>query len=277
MTAFDDLLPMISRLMELSGEFVVVKVGGSVLPHREALLMDLVLLYKAGAYPVVVHGGGKEVTAWEERLGRQPRWIQGLRVTDAETLELVQMVLVGKVNKDLVAALNARGATAIGLAGMDGNLIHARQRTDPSGLGFVGEIAGIETTLLMALCQGDLLPVVAPLGIGPEGEVFNINADTVAGEVASALTAAHLLFLTDVPGVLDKDGKVIESLTAARARRLIRQGVISGGMIPKVEACLSPLAAVGAVHIVDGREPHALLRQLLGDHAVGTRFQGATD
>ena len=194
------------------------------------------------------------------------------RVTDADALELVQMVLAGKVNSDLVAMLNARTIKAIGLTGADGELLLAKPRKKPAGLGFVGEVERVNVSTFVALGEGGFVPVIAPLGMTEEGQLLNINADTVAGDIAKALSARHFLLLTDVPGVQDKDGAVLPSLTAAKARQLIRNGTVSGGMIPKVTACLDALAGVPSAHIVDGREPHAILRQLLTLETVGTQF-----
>jgi acetylglutamate kinase len=230
------------------------------------------ILQQASVLPVIVHGGGKAVTDWEKTLGRKASFVEGLRVTDADALELVQMVLAGKVNGDLVAMLNARGIKSIGLTGADGEMLLSRPRKKPAGLKFVGEIERVNVSTFVTLGEGGFVPVIAPLGVTEEGQFLNINADTVAGELAKALLARHFLLLTDVPGVQDKDGEVLPNLTAARARQLIRNGTISGGMIPKVTACLDALEGVPTAHIVDGREPHAVLRQLLTLEPVGTQF-----
>ena len=272
MAAYEHFIGTLSRLRTLSEEAVVIKIGGNVLPHHEAFCEDVNALWEAGVFPVIVHGGGKAVTEWEKTLGREAKFVQGLRVTDADALELVQMVLAGKVNSDLVAMFNARGINAIGLTGADGTLLLARPRKEPAGLGFVGEVEKVNVSMFVALGEAGAVPVIAPLGITEEGQLLNINADTVAGDIAKALSARHFLLLTDVPGVQDKDGDVLPSLTAAKARQLIRNGTISGGMIPKVTACLDALEGVPSAHIVDGREPHAVLRQLLTDDQVGTQF-----
>ncbi len=272
MTAFQEVVDCLYALHDLANEVVVIKIGGNVLPHHEAFCEDVESLWKAGVLPVIVHGGGKAVTEWEKTLGREASFVEGLRVTDADALELVQMVLAGKVNSDLVAMFNARTIRAIGLTGADGELLLAKPRKKPAGLGFVGEIEKVNVTTLVTLAEGGFIPVIAPLGVTEEGQLLNINADTVAGDIAMALSARHFLLLTDVPGVQDKDGAVLPMLTAAKARQFIRNGTISGGMIPKVTACLDALAGIPSAHIVDGREPHAVLRQLLTLETVGTQF-----
>ncbi len=272
MTAIQEIVDSIIELQALTNEVVVIKIGGNVLPHHEAFCEDIMVLVAASVLPVIVHGGGKAVTEWEKTLGREANFVEGLRVTDADALELVQMVLAGKVNSDLVAMLNARTIKAIGLTGADGELLLAKPRKKPAGLGFVGEVERVNVSTFVALGEGGFVPVIAPLGMTEEGQLLNINADTVAGDIAKALSARHFLLLTDVPGVQDKDGAVLPSLTAAKARQLIRNGTISGGMIPKVTACLDALAGVPSAHIVDGREPHAILRQLLTLETVGTQF-----
>lgn len=273
MAAIEDFLRPLSRLRALREEAVVIKIGGNVLPHPEAFCEDVEALLDAGAFPIIVHGGGKAVTDMEKTLGREASFVQGLRVTDADALELVQMVLAGKVNSDLVAMFNAHGVKAFGLTGADGQLLLASQRKKPAGLGFVGEVKAVNIPTLVPLADAGGIPVIAPLGITEEGQLLNINADTVAGDIAKALPARDILFLTDVPGVQDKHGEVFPTLTAARARQLIKNGTISGGMIPKVTACLDTLEGVHAAHIVDGREPHAILRQLLTLEPAGTQFR----
>ncbi|MDE2932003.1 MAG: acetylglutamate kinase [Chloroflexota bacterium] len=271
-TAFQEVVDCLYALRELADEVVVIKIGGNVLPHHEAFCEDIESLVHASVLPVIVHGGGKAVTDWEQTLGREATFVEGLRVTDADALELVQMVLAGKVNSDLVAMLNARTIRAIGLTGADGELLLAKPRKKPTGLGFVGEVERVNISTFVALGEGGFVPVIAPLGMTETGQLLNINADTVAGDIARALQARHFLLLTDVPGVQDKEGTVLPELTAAKARQLIRNGTISGGMIPKVTACLDALAGVPRAHIVDGREPHAILRQLLTLEPVGTEF-----
>ena len=272
MTAIQETVDSLIELHRLSNEVVVIKIGGNVLPHREAFCEDIMVLADAGVLPVIVHGGGKAVTDLEQTLGREAKFVEGLRVTDADALELVQMVLAGKVNSDLVAMLNSRGIRAIGLTGADGELLLAKPRKKPAGLGFVGEVEKVNISTFVSLGEAGFVPVIAPLGVTEEGQLLNINADTVAGDIAMALMARHFLLLTDVPGVQDKNGEVLPSLSAAKTRQLIRNGTISGGMIPKVTACLDALKEVPSAHIVDGREPHAILRQLLTLESVGTQF-----
>lgn len=274
MAIIEELVGALSRLRAFKGEAVVIKIGGNVLPHREAFCDDVKALWQAGIFTVIVHGGGKAVTDMEETLGREASFVQGLRVTDADALELVQMVLAGKVNSDLVAMLQGHGVDAIGLTGADGQLLMAEPRNKPSGLGYVGEVKEVSMGMFVVVAEAQMVPVIAPLGITEDGQLLNINADTVAGEIAQAFPAEHFVLLTDVPGVQDKDGRVLASLSEARARQLIRNGTISGGMIPKVTACIDALKEVPTAHIVDGREPHALLRQLLTADRVGTQFRG---
>lgn len=272
-TAFQEVVDCLYALHDLADEVVVIKIGGNVLPHHEAFCEDIESLVHASVLPVIVHGGGKAVTDWEQTLGREATFVEGLRVTDADALELVQMVLAGKVNSDLVAMLNARTIRAIGLTGADGGLLVAKPRKKPAGLGFVGEVEKVNISTFVALGEGGFVPVIAPLGMTEAGQLLNINADTVAGDIAKALQARHFLLLTDVPGVQAKDGTVLPELSSAKARQLIRNGTISGGMIPKVTACLDALEGIPTAHIVDGREPHAILRQLLTLEPVGTEFR----
>lgn len=241
----------------MSGAPIVVKIGGSTLGSHDTTLEDLVALQKQGKALVVVHGGGKAITQWLERAGVPTRFVRGLRVTDAESLKVVIAVLAGMVNKELVAAINRRGGRAVGLTGVDGCLIEARVQ-DPE-LGLVGEITAVNRELLQALLDAGYIVVIAPIGFDMELGPLNINADTVAGEIAAALGAEGLIFLTDVEGVCDKGGKVIPTLSPAEAQGLIAAGVVAGGMIPKVEACLRGLASASSALIIDGRLPHALI------------------
>lgn len=251
--------------------YVVVKLGGSVLPHREAVLEDVAALRTAGYAPVLVHGGGASVTAWLQRIGKEAVFVDGLRVTDAETLEAALMVLAGKVNKELVALLGAAGVPAVGLSGVDGGILHARRLRTPD-LGFVGEVREVDVRPLEALTAAGYVPVIAPLACGNGDEILNINADTVAGDVARALGAEVLLFLTDVPGVRGGDGSVLRVVDTALAGQLRRDGVVTGGMIPKVDACLRAIDGVRAASIVDGSVTHAIRRLLLDNEPAGTTF-----
>ncbi|MBI2906166.1 MAG: acetylglutamate kinase [Chloroflexi bacterium] len=241
---------------------IVIKIGGSTLGSHDTTLEDLVELQRRSQPTVVVHGGGKDITQWLEKLGVPTHFARGLRVTDAESLEVVMGVLAGMVNKELVASINQLGGRAIGLAGVDGCLIRARVQ-DPE-LGLVGAITGVDRKPLDTLLDAGYIAVVAPIGFDEQLGPLNINADTVAGEIAATIGAQDLVFLTDVEGVCDKKGKVISSLSRTEAQKLIASGVVGGGMIPKVEACLRGLASAKAALITDGRVPHALLGALEG-------------
>jgi acetylglutamate kinase len=268
-----------------SGETFVIKYGGHAMGD-EALgrlfAGDLVLLKQVGINPVVVHGGGPQIGAMLERLKIKSEFVDGLRVTDKETVDIVEMVLSGSINKQIVSAINAAGGFAVGLSGKDANLVRAKKlrRTKRDldsnierilDLGLVGEPEKITTHVLDALRETDIIPVVAPIGAGPKGETLNINADTVAGAVAAALDARRLLMLTDVVGVLDENGALIPELSVDEARARIEDGTILGGMIPKIETCLEAVAGgvEGAV-ILDGRVPHALLLEMFTEHGAGT-------
>ena len=264
---------------------VVVKYGGHAMGNDELALQfaaDIVLLKQVGMHPIVVHGGGPQIGRMLERLAIKSEFVDGLRVTDKETVEIVEMVLSGAINKGIVAAINAAGGRAIGLSGKDGGLIQARQlrrtKIDPDSniekvldLGFVGEPVKVEGDMLHRLVVQDLIPVVAPIGAGANGETFNINADTAAGAVAAAVDASRFLLLTDVAGVLDKEGLLMPELTVAEAQALIADGTISGGMIPKIETCIDAVrgGAEGAV-IIDGRVQHGVLLELFTSHGMGT-------
>jgi acetylglutamate kinase len=263
-----------------AGHTLVVKYGGHAMADgisEDSFARDVVLLKQVGINPIVVHGGGPQIAHMLKRLGIATRIVDGLRVTDGETMEVVEMVLAGTINKQLVSAINAEGGCAIGLTGKDGGLIEARKlvRTRIEGgvrteidLGFVGEPQRIASGVLDTFKQSDIIPVIAPIGVGTQGETYNINADTVAGAVAAAVKATRLLLLTDVAGVLDADKKLIAELTAARARQLIAEGVINGGMIPKIETCLDAVdGGVEAAVIVDGRVRHAILLELFTEGA----------
>jgi acetylglutamate kinase len=264
---------------------VVVKYGGHAMGDEEGaktFAQDIVLLKQSGVNPVVVHGGGPQIGAMLNRLGIKSEFAAGLRITDRATVEVVEMVLAGSINKQIVAAINAQGARAVGLCGKDGNMVTARKvsRTvvDPGSaiervvdLGFVGEPDRVDRTVLDSVAKSDLVPVIAPVAASAQGETYNVNADTFAGAIAGALKAKRLLLLTDVAGVLDKDKRLIKQLTVEEARRLIADGTISGGMIPKVETCIDALEqGVEGVVILDGQVPHAVLLELLTDHGAGT-------
>ncbi len=252
----------------LKGKTLVIKLGGSTLEHQREVLQDIIWLRTLGANPVLVHGGGPYINEWLDKLNLPTIFENGLRVTDAKTLDVVRMVLLGQVNQGLVLMASQMGGRAIGLSGTDGNMVRAHI-ADPR-LGFVGEIESVDPAPVQALIDQGYIPVVAPLGQGPDGTCLNINADLVAAHLAGALNAEKLIFLSNVVGICRTDGTLISELTEADAKRLIKEGVISGGMIPKVVACLDALASVPRVHIVDGRESHILLRELFTDQGAGT-------
>jgi acetylglutamate kinase len=258
-------LPYIDFLKEKT---LVIKLGGSTLEHQRIVLQDIIWLQALGARPVLVHGGGPYINEWLNKLNIPTRFENGLRVTDASTLEVVRMVLMGQVNSGLVLIASQMGGKAIGLSGIDGNMIRARI-TDEN-LGFVGEIESVDSGLVQTLMDQGYIPIIAPLGQSESGSCLNINADLVAAHLAGALNAEKLIFLSNVTGICRADGSLISELTETEALQLIEEGVISGGMIPKVTACLNALFAVPRVHIVDGREPHVLLRELFTDQGAGT-------
>jgi len=252
----------------LKSKTLVIKLGGSTLEHQREVLQDVIWLRALGAYPVIVHGGGPYITQWLTRLNIPTRFVNGLRVTDAQVLEVVRMVLLGQVNQGLVLMASKMGGKAIGLSGTDGGLVRAHIADEQ--LGFVGEIDAIDPTPIEALIKEDYIPIIAPLGEGPVGSCLNINADIVAAHIAGALNAEKLIFLSNVAGICRADKSLISELSEPEAKRLIEEGVINGGMIPKVTACLDALASVPRVHIVDGGEPHVLLRELFTDQGAGT-------
>jgi acetylglutamate kinase len=275
-------LPHMQRYDE---EIVVVKYGGHAMGEEEmakSFARDIVLMEQTAINPVVVHGGGPQIGGMLKRLGIKSEFADGLRITDAATIEVVEMVLAGSINKQIVGFINAAGGKAVGLSGKDGDMVRARKISrrvaDPGSsiekvvdLGFVGEPERVDTMVLDQILGRDLIPVLAPLATSADGTTYNVNADTFAGAIAGALKAKRLLLLTDVPGVLDKSKNLIHELTADEARRLIADGTISGGMIPKVETCLYALEqGVEGVVILDGRVPHAVLLELLTDHGAGT-------
>jgi acetylglutamate kinase len=262
-------LPYISRFV---GKTVVVKIGGSIGQDGTAL-DDVVTLARLGVKPVIVHGGGPMISEWQNRMGLEPRFVDGRRYTDELTLDLARMVLIGKVNSDLVAYLASQGARAVGVSGIDGGLIKGRIR-DPK-LGFVGEVTEVDLGPVTALMDAGYLVVIAPAAIDRSGQPLNVNADSIAGDIARALNAEKLVFFTDVAGVLDRDGNLLSSLTVERVWELIGSREIKGGMIPKVEACVRALDTVPAAHILDGRVPHALLGEMFTDSGVGTMISRA--
>jgi acetylglutamate kinase len=273
------------HMQQYDDEIVVVKYGGHAMGEEQMardFARDIVLLEQTAINPVVVHGGGPQIAAMLKKLGIKSEFAAGLRITDAATVEIVEMVLAGSINKQIVGYINAAGGKAVGLCGKDGNMVRAKKVTrtvmDPDSniekvvdLGFVGEPDKIDVTILNQIIGRELIPVLAPVATSDSGGTFNVNADTFAGAIAGALKAKRLLLLTDVPGVLDKSKKLIPQLSVAEARRLIADGTISGGMIPKVETCIYALdQGVEGVVIMDGKVPHTVLLELLTDHGVGT-------
>jgi acetylglutamate kinase len=271
-------LPYIQRF---AGRIVVVKYGGAAMKSdqlKETVLRNVVFLSCVGLRPVVVHGGGPEINSWLDKLGIEAQFKNGLRVTDAPTMDVVEMVLVGRVNKDIVTRINQAGGTAIGLCGKDGNLIQARPH-DQEGIGFVGEVQSIDTQVLEPLLADGAIPVISTVAADETGQAYNINADTVAGEIAAALGAEKLILLTDTAGILEdyhNPATLIPRVTIQGARDLIEQGIVSGGMIPKVSCCVRALAqGVKAAHIIDGRLPHSLLLEIFTDAGIGSMIVGS--
>ncbi|MBK9083245.1 MAG: acetylglutamate kinase [Rhizobiales bacterium] len=279
------LVQALPHMLHYDDAIVVVKYGGHAMGDETVareFARDIVLLEQSGVNPVVVHGGGPQIGAMLTKLGIKSEFAAGLRVTDKRTVEIVEMVLAGSINKQIVGFINAAGGRAIGLCGKDGNMVTAAKVTrairDPDSniekivdLGFVGEPEKVDTTVLDQVLGRELIPVLAPVAQGVDGETYNVNADTFAGAIAGALGAKRLLFLTDVPGVLDKSKQLIKELSVDKARALIADGTITGGMIPKVETCIYAIEqGVEGVVILDGKTPHAVLVELLTDHGAGT-------
>ncbi len=278
-SVLSEALPYIQRF---AGRRIVVKYGGAAMVRedlREAVFRDLALLACVGVQPVVVHGGGPEINQWLGRLAIEPQFRDGLRITDADTMDVVEMVLIGRVNKQIVNGINRVGGRAVGLAGCDGGLLEARPWGNGSH-GLVGDVAGVNPQVLDPLLDHGYIPVISSVAPSEEGESHNINADTVAGELAAALQAEKLILLTDTPGILvDRDDprSLVRQLTLPEARRLIADGVVNGGMTPKTECCIRALAqGVRAAHIVDGRVPHALLLEVFTNAGIGTMVVGSS-
>ncbi len=277
-------LPYIQRFWDKT---VVIKYGGNAMTDpvlKAAFARDVVLLKLVGLNPVVVHGGGTQIEDMLRRVGKNGEFIQGMRVTDAETMELVEMVLGGQVNKEIVSLINQAGGKAVGVTGKDGRFIRAKklmmESKDKPGdlidIGQVGQITQIDPSLIAFLDSGDFIPVIAPIGVGDEGETYNINADVVAGKLAEVLKAEKLVLLTNTPGVLDKDGNLLTGLTPKRIDELVADGTLSGGMLPKIGSALDAAkSGVKAVHIIDGRVEHALLLEIMTDQGVGTLIKSS--
>jgi acetylglutamate kinase len=277
-------LPYIQRFW---GKTVVIKYGGNAMIDpvlKAAFARDVVLLKLVGLNPVVVHGGGPQIEDLLKRVGKKGEFIQGMRVTDAETMELVEMVLGGQVNKDIVNLINQAGGKAVGVTGKDGRFIRAKKLLmankdipgDLIDIGQVGQITKIDPSLIAFLDSGDFIPVIAPIGVGEEGETYNINADVVAGKLAEVLKAEKLVLLTNTPGVLDKDGRLLTGLTPKLIDELVADGTLSGGMLPKIGSALDAAkSGVKAVHVIDGRVEHALLLEIMTDQGIGTLIKSS--
>ena len=273
-------------IQHFHGRTIVIKYGGNAMTDeslKRSFARDVVLMKLVGMNPVVVHGGGPQIGQLLDRIGKKSEFVEGLRVTDSETIDVVEMVLGGLVNKDIVALINAHGGRAVGLSGKDGGLIRARKlvlrkegasdEDETVELGFVGEIESINPAVVDTLDKGDFIPVIAPIGTGEDGKTYNINADTVAGKLAVTLGAEKLILLTNTPGVLDQQGELLTGLSESRVQELIQEGVITGGMLPKVRCALDAVSGgVRTATISDGRVPHATLLETLTDQGVGTQI-----
>ena len=272
-------LPYIKRFFDKT---IVIKYGGNAMTDpqlKDGFARDVVLLKLVGMNPVVVHGGGPQIEDLLKRVGKQGTFIQGMRVTDEETMDIVEMVLGGQVNKEIVNLINQHGGKAVGLTGQDGNFIRAKKLLLPNkdkpeeliDIGSVGEITSIDPSLIAFLDKGDFIPVIAPIGVGPQGETYNINADVVAGKIAEVLQAEKLVLLTNTPGVLNKAGELLTGVTPKEIDAMVEDGTLSGGMLPKIGSALDAArSGVKSVHIIDGRVEHALLLEILTDEGVGT-------
>ena len=263
-------------IQKFAGRTIVIKYGGAAMKDgslKAKVINDVVFLSCVGVRPVVVHGGGPEINNWLQKLNIEPAFKDGLRVTDADTMDVVEMVLAGRVNKELVSLISRAGASAVGLCGKDGNLIQARP-VGKEGVGFVGEVTNVDTGLIESLVDAGYVPVISSVAADEEGQAYNINADTVAGEIAAALQAEKLILLTDTPGIMydfHDSSSLIKKLDIQKARKLIDEGIVSGGMIPKVTCCVRSLAqGVRAAHVLDGRMPHSLLLEILTDEGIGS-------
>jgi acetylglutamate kinase len=283
----DVLLEALPYIQRFFSKTIVIKYGGHAMEDEDlkvSFVRDVILMRYIGLNPVIVHGGGPQIDGMLEKIGKKSKFVEGMRVTDRETMEIVEMVLVGKINKEIVSLINQRGGQAVGLAGMDGNLIRARklwisrrgkdaEEKEPLDIGLVGEVEAINPALIENIMNNKWIPVIAPVGVGPAGETYNINADLVAGKVAASLKAEKFILLTDVEGVLDGEKKLISTMNAEMTGRYLKEGAISGGMIPKVNCCLQALQeGVKKTHIIDGRVKHAILLEIFTDEGIGTQI-----
>ena len=274
------LVQALPHMQRYDQEIVLIKYGGHAMGDRSAaedFAEDVVLLEQSGVKPIIVHGGGPQIGRMLDKLGIRSAFADGLRITDEATVEVVEMVLAGSINKQIVGWIGAEGGRAVGLCGKDGNMVTARkvQREGATDLGFVGEPENVDRTVLDAVLKAELIPVIAPVAAGRDGHTYNVNADTFAGAIAGAMAAKRFLLLTDVPGVLDKDRNLIPELTVEECRRLVADGTITGGMIPKIETCIYAIErGVEAVVILDGKVPHAVLLELYTTYGAGTLIRG---
>jgi acetylglutamate kinase len=279
------LIESLPYIRNFYGKIFVIKYGGSAQIKKElkkSFAEDIVLLNYIGIRTAIVHGGGPKISATMEKMGKKPKFFQGQRITDEETMDIVEMVLGGLVNKEIVSLINSHGGKAVGLSGKDGGLIKAKKKIFKSteigeeviDIGLVGEVTNINPNILINLEKDGFVPVISPIGVGPKGETLNINADYVAAEIASALKAEKLIILTDVSGIMDKKNKIISTLTKQQIKKLIKNKTIIGGMLPKVQACLDALeGGVSKTHIIDGRVPHCLLLEIFTKEGIGTEIQ----
>lgn len=285
------LVEALPYIKNFHGNTFVVKYGGNAMVDeklKDSFAQDIVLMKKVGMNPIIVHGGGPQIGSLLKRLGKESKFVQGMRVTDSETMDVVQMVLGGLVNKDIVTLINRHGGAAVGLTGKDADLIYARKlmftRDNPEmdepeiiDIGHVGEVASVDTSILEVFKKENFIPVIAPIGVDAKGQSYNINADLVAGKIAEVLHADKLILLTNTQGVLDKEGNVLTGLNAQRVKELVDEGVIEGGMLPKIQCALDAVkSGVKTAHIIDGRVEHAVLLEIFTDEGVGTLLHGHT-
>ena len=273
----ETLLESLPYIRQFYDKTIVIKYGGHAMVEerlKQSFAKDIILMKYVGLNPVIVHGGGPQIGELLKRLGKESRFVKGIRVTDNETMDVVEMVLVGKVNKEIVGLINHYGGKAVGLSGKDGGLIKAKKlKNKGEDMGMVGEVKSVNPKVIETLDRDKFIPVIAPVGVGDDGKTYNINADTVAGKIAAALKAEKLILLTDVQGVLDKNKKLISALNVAEAKKLIKNKTATGGMIPKLECCLDALkGGVSKAHIIDGRVEHAVLLEVFTDAGVGTEI-----
>ena len=280
------LIEALPYIRNFYGKTFIIKYGGSAQIKQnlmDSFALDVVLLNYIGIHPVIIHGGGPKISSTMEKMGKKPEFIQGQRFTDKETMDIVEMVLGGLINKEIVSLINSHGGKAVGLSGKDGGLIKAKKKLlkisaekgkrKTIDLGFVGDVTCIDTKILMSLEKEGFIPIISPIGVSQKGETLNINADSVAAFIASALRAEKLILLTDVPGVKDKKGRIISTLTWHQIKKLIKEETIAGGMLPKVQACLEAIrGGVSKTHIIDGRVPHCLLLEIFTKRGIGTEI-----